>query len=487
MDSKLIAKILPTKADGKRSVGTGYPIGKDLVLTARHVVFPHWPDTQKVEIEWPDLNHTVAVTGVAFDGGDSCDIAILQCETPPQAHVSPLLLARQLPNPHDTWEGYGYPRIGKDETAGSVREKISALGKFHPPDANSHKISLTSESDAIEKVGWRGISGAPVFHGKTLYAVITSTPTNRKECFTAVLIPHLLAHNPQFREKAGIDQIEQGFSTAIACLQQTPEARKALWREISKQSGEVVDSANSIIAYLVKLPIDQLIALVHTAQRGAKHSAVFAELKQLLHVVLPSLYGFDCVSSIRASKGKISAGILAIPYATDISAETLMAGVDRRPVDFMVCELDHGRQVRAGKYRLPFPPESGPHDGCQSLDDIGDDLYGRLCGGAELASMRIAIDEHLFKLNPRKQQRAYSLPDKKKLVRAWLENEARQQRPGFYWLFRFGDDESENEKLKAFASELKTSYPHITQLALDGDVDRELEEYNLFNQLEDTQ
>ncbi|QLQ32165.1 MAG: hypothetical protein HZT40_11870 [Candidatus Thiothrix singaporensis] len=69
MDTKLIAKILPTKKDGKRSVGTGYPIGKGLVLTARHVVFPHWTDTQKVEVEWPDLNHKAAVTDIVFDGG----------------------------------------------------------------------------------------------------------------------------------------------------------------------------------------------------------------------------------------------------------------------------------------------------------------------------------------------------------------------------------------------------------------------------------
>ena len=50
MDTKLIAKILSTKKDGKRSVGTGYPIAEGLVLTARHVVFPHWSDTQKESV-----------------------------------------------------------------------------------------------------------------------------------------------------------------------------------------------------------------------------------------------------------------------------------------------------------------------------------------------------------------------------------------------------------------------------------------------------
>jgi len=38
MHFDLIARVLPTKAQGGRTIGTGYPITKDLVLTARHVV-----------------------------------------------------------------------------------------------------------------------------------------------------------------------------------------------------------------------------------------------------------------------------------------------------------------------------------------------------------------------------------------------------------------------------------------------------------------
>jgi hypothetical protein len=151
-------------------------------------------------------------------------------------------------------------------------------------------------------------------------------------------------------------------------------------------------------------------------------------------------------------------------------------------------ELDYGRQVRAGKYRLPLAPESGADDGSQATQDVENDLYNRLCGKADVRSLRFAIDEHLFKINPRKQNRAYSLMDKKKLVTSWLEREAAKEASvSFYWLFRFGDDESENARMRQFAKELKTSYPYIIQLSLDGDVDRENEEYDLFDRLEDTQ
>ncbi|QLQ32163.1 MAG: hypothetical protein HZT40_11860 [Candidatus Thiothrix singaporensis] len=72
---------------------------------------------------------------------------------------------------------------------------------------------------------------------------------------------------------------------------------------------------------------------------------------------------------------------------------------------------------------------------------------------------------------------------------SWLEREARKEgSASFYWLFRFGDDESENARMRQFAQELKSSYPYIIQLSLEeNNLDREIEEYNLFDGLEDTQ
>jgi hypothetical protein len=209
MKSEYIAKILSSKKDGKRTIGTGYPIAKDLVLTARHVViFPERNESKPIVIEWTDYNYSDDnVTEIVFDGGKECDIAILRCKIPPQVQISFSILARRFPIEHETWAGFGYPQIGKDEEAGT-RKIISVLGKFHPPIATSHEITLTSESDALEKEGWRGVSGAPVFQGATLYAVIIQTPKKRKECFTAVSIPYLLKHNEKFREaiKPPIDE-----------------------------------------------------------------------------------------------------------------------------------------------------------------------------------------------------------------------------------------------------------------------------------------
>lgn len=206
MDTRFIAKILPTKINGKRSIGTGYPVGNDLVLTARHVVvFAARDNMIPISVEWPDFGYADTNAEIVFDGGEECDIAVLRCRIPPQVNLPALLLARRFPVPHEEWASFGYPRMGKDSNEEGVRDKVSALGKFHPPDVISHKISLTSESDAIEKEGWCGISGAPVFQGGLIYGVISSTPTNRNECFKAVLIPWLVNNDLLFKQCLGMD------------------------------------------------------------------------------------------------------------------------------------------------------------------------------------------------------------------------------------------------------------------------------------------
>lgn len=205
MHSDLIARVLPTKVQGGRTIGTGYPITRDLVMTARHVViFKGINPKVPITIEWPDLKDDTgklcsSTVSEIIEFGEQYDIALLKCELPLKAHNSLPNLRQHFPLPHENWESLGYPRIGRDE---GVRNKVSALGKFHPSD-NTHQIQLTSESDAIEKQGWYGISGAPVFNGNTLYAVISKTPTDRKECFTAVLIPWLIINLPAFSSAIG--------------------------------------------------------------------------------------------------------------------------------------------------------------------------------------------------------------------------------------------------------------------------------------------
>lgn len=233
MNPTLIAKIRPLKKEQTYSIGTGYPIAPDLLITARHVIFPHWADTQQIELEWlaDDLKHHAKVETIVFDG-ESCekvdiavDIAIVRFQPPlPLLRSAFCSIARTSPNLDRRWDGFGFPRLGKCENDG-CRELVSAFGEFHHPNSSSAYIGLSSKSDAIEKSNWAGLSGAPVIQDNKLYAVISSTPTNRDEYFKAVYLPYLIDKYPTFREAIGLTvQYEQwqlfrlGQKKAIECL-----------------------------------------------------------------------------------------------------------------------------------------------------------------------------------------------------------------------------------------------------------------------------
>ncbi len=207
MESSLIAKVLVPKTNGKNAIGTAYPISKNLIITARHVVdFPDRDVSNPISIIWTDIldsnkkPHSVEVSqlNILFNGGKTYDIVLIRCDTPIQVHSSLPISIGQHPAEYEKWKSMGYPHIGK-ETDGS-RHKVSAMGEIFPPDTSSPILDLTSKGDAKEKEGWQGISGAPVFVGNTLIAVITHTPNDINERIRAISIAYLLQHEPAFKD-----------------------------------------------------------------------------------------------------------------------------------------------------------------------------------------------------------------------------------------------------------------------------------------------
>ncbi|MBL6988114.1 MAG: TIR domain-containing protein [Methylobacter sp.] len=209
MDSTLIAKILVPKTIGKNAIGTAYPISKDLVLTARHVVDFEGRDINRpISISWPDIAdpangqqpYTVTAAQDNIEFFDGYDIALIRCMAPPKAHISPLILSERHPIERESWKSMGYAQVGKDS---DERKKVSAMGDIFPPDTCSHVLDLESRGDAKQKEGWKGISGAPVFRGHTLIAVLTHSPDDINERLRAVSISYLLKNHPAFKKIVG--------------------------------------------------------------------------------------------------------------------------------------------------------------------------------------------------------------------------------------------------------------------------------------------
>ena len=353
MDSKLIAKILPTKKDGKRAIGTGYPIAKNLVLTAGHVVdFDARDEAVPITVEWPDLKHADTNASEIVFFSDEHDIAILRCQTPANMSLSPGLLAKRDPKEHEPWSGFGYPAIGKDADSGT-REKIPAMGKFFPPDSATPKLTLTSESDAVEKAGWCGISGAPVFHGPQLIAVITETPRKREECFTAISIPWLIRNHPAFREITGIQsqiQNHQQFlaeqKRQISDVLSNMTAESLLFKQIAGQLK--LNAANTSNRKLTEKLLevfneDDLAVLDMLLRAGAdalKHDSgesIRQNLRQLF-CLFAGLMAPECPA--------IKQALIKLPVRTAMAAELSLAALYDTNPDFVRQDGQvHGRHT----------------------------------------------------------------------------------------------------------------------------------------------
>lgn len=206
MDSLLIAKVLAPKINGNNAIGTAYPISKDLIITARHVVdFAERDASKPISIVWigtdrsKDESYTVQVPqgNIVFNGGEKYDVVLIRCAVP--AYVEIPALSKVLPVEYQKWKSMGFPLVGKEEDG--ERHKVSAMGEIFPPDKYSAVLDLESKGDAKEKAGWQGISGAPVFNeNNILIAVIVNTPNDMNERLRAVSIAYLIEKEQEFSE-----------------------------------------------------------------------------------------------------------------------------------------------------------------------------------------------------------------------------------------------------------------------------------------------
>ncbi|WP_026604494.1 hypothetical protein [Methylomonas sp. 11b] len=221
MEPKWIAKI-----NNQGDIGTAYPIGPNLLLTAGHVVQNvKWHDGGSVSVEWPDLKDsnnrslTAVARNIAFDGKllvddkpINCDLVVLDCQLPKAIHqksVSWMIFSQKFAEARTGWKAAGYPNVNSNNLE-------TATGLFSA-DLEKPVIKLTLD-DTIDPTvaranvmpnGWGGMSGAPVFDiasGK-IQAVITEHNLWMEKQLVGVSIPWLIRNSATFRQILGIKTV----------------------------------------------------------------------------------------------------------------------------------------------------------------------------------------------------------------------------------------------------------------------------------------
>ena len=124
MDMSLLLEVfVPTFDDGRRDgrgevgeVATGYPVGEDLILTARHVLEPEDRDPRyAIAVRWhryPDAGpdrgwFPIHDQDVVWKGEGSLDAAIIRGPRPPELHGKGIVSCK-MPRAHTTWLGAAF-------------------------------------------------------------------------------------------------------------------------------------------------------------------------------------------------------------------------------------------------------------------------------------------------------------------------------------------------------------------------------------------
>ncbi len=187
MNPRLIAKIKAPDQQEKNSIGTGYPITQEWVITAKHVIDFADRSSESVIVEW--LNHPpVKVQDIKLLDND---IALLRCNVPSELGRIDFSPAHKLPAALEGWKSAGHPEVNDCEL-------FDATGRFGA-DLDRAMITLTLD-DTCRLDQWGGMSGAPVFTGNRFCAVIIEHDQRMEKRLNAISIPWLLHNEKLFCE-----------------------------------------------------------------------------------------------------------------------------------------------------------------------------------------------------------------------------------------------------------------------------------------------
>ena len=478
MNARFVARLDVPLSTGRHRRGTAYPIARDLLITALHVVNGDGIDgTADMRITWPALDdpdspgkclqRELGRENIIYPGDESnpgCDVALIQCPLLPEMNDSPLLLSPGQ-SPPETWESKGYPEVCR--TRLDLDGLCSVSGRYETSGTGCI-IELNTNTDTQDTSGWAGLSGAPVFSGNWLTGIISNTNPGIRNQLEAVFLPYLISHDQDFRQHLGI-RLHADFSGAIDALKQG-EAGKTACAALAAQL-QCSPEPEELVRVLKDLqPLGRLLDVIHNAQHHlGQQEGANTVLKDVLFFMLPKLFDFSCCDKIRQSQGNSKVALVSIPYAMAVSAEMLMAGVDGRKADLQLVSIGGQeateQEIRIASFRLS--PETGGSIQ-EQVENMVRDLLDSTGGQSGLPFMEIADDFYRRVVPSRPTGSLCEYPEAISLVHHYSKR-AVSQGKSYYWLLVLPSEEEYRQRYRELVQRFRDMLPHITVLALDGD------------------
>lgn len=360
-------------ADGSFEVCTGYPVQRDLILTARHGLYPkNCPANAAIKLRRYHLRaesfSTVKRCEVVWES-ESLDAALIRCDfaNPPIGwrHLSPL-----RPIHGESWASEGFPK-GADQS----KNETSAFpigGTLHGAANDAKRFHLELPENFESPHDWGGISGAPVFVRGQIVGLVVSTPLKAKGRLKAVFSADLF-DDEIFASVIGYER-EAGRVAALQfaaaeCLKQSLVARECLGRVLATAETDSDKLAARIIALPAPETVIKTIKEAHA--RAASDRQAASTLRKLILIALPARFDTRIVEAIRIDMADRQRPVLSPPISTSTAAELAMAGVDGQPAEFKDAQATDDEPIPYpdGLFTFDHPPRLGMND------EVEDDYF----------------------------------------------------------------------------------------------------------------
>jgi hypothetical protein len=232
MDKALICKIVVTTTSGKRIRGTGYPVARDRIITAAHVV-ENW---DRIELYFGESNeplHPEVPPKVCWNGmregyveESEIDVAVIECLLPESLAPRGITLAAGSLNRTD-YQGCGFSEKVRSEKNNGFYDFDGSFPAV-TGESDQECVDCKNGPKAIEGISagdlWGGVSGTCLFEvdGKQQLLAVVTDFVDRYALprLRVVPLPFLL------RDEAFRDAIRYGESTDSK--QRNAQARERL-------------------------------------------------------------------------------------------------------------------------------------------------------------------------------------------------------------------------------------------------------------------
>lgn len=513
MDEKLVVSVfVPTVEDdgadrGGRGgkIGTGYPVGHDLLLTSRHVVRDEGRDRRHpITIRWwglPKESESSRVElpieddGVVWEGGGELDAILLRCPRPAEVGRGYGIVSEDKPARNLSWESHGFPEAGAYD---DDRRAVGFSGNVYPDPDPTNPFELSVEANPLEGQ-WGGASGMPVFVNKRILGIVRKRPPNYEGARLLATPSWCLIDDQAFRDAIGFDCQKERRSKfrrrLIRALRNALLAAEALADKLDLRDVVVADrpdeTATALAEHLLDLDMDLAIRGLRDAHReirdeledegGPELARADTALIDVAQLIVPTLYDHGVIEWVRIQSGEAGPALVFLPAGNHTVAEIIMAGSDRRHTRFRPRQREEDHP--AGEFSLPHVPEAGMDATLKKraeqvrshlaakFDPIDVKNFKRDVDGY-LAARFLMLDPGRLVVDPARRR---------SLVADEIANQARDSGWHFYMVFQTPTDPDARQEMEAFVRELKRDYPAIIFLALPNDDDLLRHDRNRFD------